>query len=264
MYQIRKWQRLHSLDPFNRAGTTVKRVLFLELDMNQLIAMNAEMTMGTREIAVLLGKQHSNIKISAERLAESGVIGTLAPQEFMHNNNTYTEYRLNKRDSLVLVAQNCPEFTAAIVDRWQELESASKPQIPQTYAAALLEAGRLAMELEQSQAQLAIAAPKAEFVDRYVQSTGNLGFRQVAKLLKVKENELREFLISNRVMYRLGGALTPYAEHIDAGRFEVKAGVADHGEATHAYQQAKFTPKGVEWLAGELAKAEAKKKMEVM
>ena len=136
-------------------------------------------------------------------------------------------------------------------------------QIPQTYAAALLEAGRLAMELEQSQAQLAIAAPKAEFVDRYVESTGNLGFRQVAKLLKVKETDLREFLIGNKVMYRLAGVMTPYADHIDTGRFVVKAGMAEHGESSHAYSQAKFTPKGVEWLAGELAKHEAKKLMEV-
>lgn len=136
-------------------------------------------------------------------------------------------------------------------------------QIPQTYAAALLEAGRLAMELEQSQAQLAIAAPKAEFVDRYVESTGNLGFRQVAKLLKVKETDLREFLIGNKVMYRLAGVMTPYADHIDAGRFVVKAGMAEHGDSPHAYSQAKFTPKGVEWLAGELAKHEAKKLMGV-
>lgn len=136
-------------------------------------------------------------------------------------------------------------------------------QIPQTYAAALLEAGRLAMELEQSQAQLAIAAPKAEFVDRYVESTGNLGFRQVAKLLKVKETDLREFLIGNKVMYRLAGVMTPYADHIDAGRFVVKAGMAEHGDSSHAYSQAKFTPKGVEWLAGELAKHEAKKLMGV-
>lgn len=136
-------------------------------------------------------------------------------------------------------------------------------QIPQTYAAALLEAGRLAMELEQSQAQLAIAAPKAEFVDRYVESTGNLGFRQVAKLLKVKETDLREFLICNKVMYRLAGVMTPYADHIDAGRFVVKAGMAEHGDSSHAYSQAKFTPKGVEWVACELAKHEAKKLMGV-
>ncbi|MGL5489200.1 MAG: phage antirepressor KilAC domain-containing protein, partial [Shewanella sp.] len=102
--------------------------------------------------------------------------------------------------------------------------------------------------------QLAMAAPKVEFVDKYVAATGNLGFRQVAKLLKVKEPELRDFLIDNRIMYRLAGVLTPYAEHIAAGRFEVKAGVADHGDSSHAYSQAKITPKGVEWLAGELAK----------
>ena len=87
-----------------------------------LVPSNSSLTMTSREIADLIGKQHSNIKISAERLAESGVIGTLASQEFSHNGNSYTEYLLNKRDSLILVAQNCPEYTAAIVDRWQELE----------------------------------------------------------------------------------------------------------------------------------------------
>lgn len=81
------------------------------------------MTMRSREIATLIEKQHSHIKISAERLAEKGVIGTLATRGFSHNGNTYTEYLLNKRDSLILVAQNCPEFTARIVDRWQELEA---------------------------------------------------------------------------------------------------------------------------------------------
>ena len=83
-------------------------------------------TMSSREIAQLIEKQHPNIKISAERLAASGVIGTLAVQEFTHNGNTYTEYLLNKRDSLILVAQNCPQFTARIVDRWQELEEKEK------------------------------------------------------------------------------------------------------------------------------------------
>jgi len=153
-----------------------------------------------------------------------------------------------------------------VIKRWQELESKAKSAIPD-FTNPVEMARAWADEVEQkqiAQQQLAEAAPKAEFVDRYVQSTGNLGFRQVAKLLKIKENELREFLIGNRVMYRLAGSLTPYAEHIDAGRFEVKAGMADHGDTNHAYQQAKFTPKGVEWLASELAKADAKKKLEGM
>ena len=124
----------------------------------------------------------------------------------------FMEYRLGKLDSITLVAQNCPQFTAALVKRWDELErGAANPQIPQTYAAALLEAGRLAMELEKSKEQLAIAAPKAEFVDRYVDSSGTYGFRQSAKMLDVKESDFRAFLLDNEIMYRLGGKLTAYA-----------------------------------------------------
>jgi phage antirepressor YoqD-like protein len=36
------------------------------------------------------------------------------------------------------------------------------------------------------------------------------------------------------------------------GRFVIKAGVSRTSE--HAYNTAKFTPKGVEWIAGEWAK----------
>ena len=60
--------------------------------------------------------------------------------------------------------------------------------IPQTYAAALLEAGRLAQLNEQQAEQLAMAAPKVEFVDKYVTAdSGSKGFRQVAKLLCANE-----------------------------------------------------------------------------
>ena len=93
---------------------------------------NTTATMSSREIAALTKREHSNIKISAERLAERGVIGTLATQEFSHNGNTYTEYLFGKRDSLVLVAQNCPEFTAALVDRWEALETGkAQPKMAQ-------------------------------------------------------------------------------------------------------------------------------------
>lgn len=235
--------------------------------MNNLITMSSEMTMSSREIAELTGKDHKHVmrdlRVLSDQLGDM-FEGVAQPWTHPQNGQEYFEYIIKRDTCLTLLTGYDAVSRMKVVKRWQELEETQKPQVPQTYAAALLEAGRLALELEQSQQQLAIAAPKAEFVDKYVQSTGNLGFRQVSKLLKVKETELREFLISNRVMYRLGGSLTPYAEHIDAGRFEVKAGMADHGDATHAYQQAKFTPKGVEWLAGELAKAEAKKKMEVM
>ena len=236
--------------------------------MNNLIAMSSEMTMSSLDLLEIVNNERSS---AGESVHEPRKF-LLKVQDELDLDETGKKFRLNSNqtesayydltlDQMMLVGMR--ESKSVRRNVLDKLKSMQKPQVPQTYAAALLEAGRLAMELEQSQAQLAIAAPKAEFVDRYVESTGNLGFRQVAKLLKVKETELREFLIGNKVMYRLAGVMTPYADHIVAGRFVVKAGMAEHGDSSHAYSQAKFTPKGVEWLAGELAKHEAKKLMEV-
>lgn len=126
------------------------------------------------------------------------------------------------------------------------------PQIPQTLPEALRLAADLAEQKAQLESKLAIAAPKAEFVDSYVEASGSMGFRETAKLLKVKETDFRLFLIDHNIMYKLAGKLTPYAQHLDAGRFTVKTGEADNG---HAFTQVKFTPKGIQWIAGLLAVA---------
>ncbi|MCY1445265.1 Phage antirepressor protein KilAC domain protein [compost metagenome] len=91
------------------------------------------------------------------------------------------------------------------------------------------------------------AAPKIAFVDSYVDSTGLKGFRQTAKLLKANESRFREFLLDKKIMYRMGGEWQAYQSHIDAGRFEVRAGTSESG---HSFNQSKFTPKGVNWVAG--------------
>ena len=81
-------------------------------------------TMSSREIAELIESRHSDIVRSIQRLMSSNVISGYAPTAYTHpqNGQTYECYHLNKRDSFVVVAQNCPQFTARIVDRWQELE----------------------------------------------------------------------------------------------------------------------------------------------
>ena len=225
--------------------------------MNQLMN-NQEITMSSRVISDLVQSRHGDVCRSIDRLIQSGVISGYAPSPYTHEQNgqTYYEYFLCKRDTYIVVAQLSPQFTAALVDRWQELELQQKPKLPQTYAEALLEAGRLALENEKQAEQLRLAAPKVEFVEKYIDSsTGSLGFRKVAKLLKVNEKAFREFLNKEKIMYKLGGDWVPYQNHIDAGRFEIKAGLAEHEESSHAFTQSKFTAKGVEWVAGEYAKS---------
>lgn len=184
--------------------------------MNQLIAMTNEMTMSTKEISDLTGKRHDNVMADARKML--GEIGSpeISGGYLDKQDRTQPFLLLNKDETICLVAGYSTELRFRIVKRWRELEEAQKPAIPQTYAAALLEAGRLAMELEQAEAQLAIAAPKAKFVDRYVDATGTYGFRQVAKMLSVKENWFSDFLIEKEIMYLLGGKLTAHSDHLDA------------------------------------------------
>lgn len=223
--------------------------------MNQLMVMNNEVTMSSREISSLVEARHNDVISTIDRLFDKGLLRSSRKTRREETGGRPIEvYDLIERDTHLVVAGYSDEHRARVIDRWQELEAAQKPAIPQTYAAALLEAGRLAMELEQAEAQLAIAAPKAEFVDRYVDATGTYGFRQVAKMLSVKENWFSDFLIEKAIMYRLSGRLTAHSGHIDAGRFVPRAGVAKND---HAYTECRFTAKGVEWVAGEIAKHKA-------
>jgi phage regulator Rha-like protein len=100
--------------------------------MNSLAVFLADApSMTSREIAELVGSRHSNVMTSIERLMASGTISTAAPQVFEEINNLGLPVQRKhyvfsgeqgKRDSIVVVAQLSPEFTARLVDRWQELE----------------------------------------------------------------------------------------------------------------------------------------------
>lgn len=227
--------------------------------MNALVNFNSQLTMSSREIADLVESRHDSVKRTIERLSV-GVICLPPLVEYLDSlGRTAHEYLFSgekgKRDSIIVVAQLCPEFTARLVDRWQELERTAKPVIPQSFAEALRMAADQAEQIEQQQLLIAQQKPAVEFVGKYVAATsGNMTFRAVAKILKVNERELRQFLSDNKIMYKLGGDWVPHQNHIDAGRFEVKTGLTEHEESSHAFKQSKFTPKGVEWLAGEYAK----------
>ena len=99
------------------------------------IAQNVARTMSSREMSELTGKRHDSVKRTIETLAfktdkegkPAPVIGTPQIVEYLDTlGRPANEYHVSKRDSFVVVAQLCPEFTAALVDRWQELEAQAK------------------------------------------------------------------------------------------------------------------------------------------
>ncbi len=112
--------------------------------------------MSSREIADLLETRHDNVKRTMKRLANKAVIvlPPLEDEQFLDEKGrprAEAVYWVGKRDSYVIVAQLSPEFTARVVDRWQELEAAA-PRIPTT-AEAFANAFQMLADNERRQAQ---------------------------------------------------------------------------------------------------------------
>ncbi|MFW2080679.1 phage antirepressor KilAC domain-containing protein [Acinetobacter guillouiae] len=104
--------------------------------MNTIVPLQTH-SMNSLEIAELVQSEHRAVTLSIERLAKKGVI-QLPPMVKVENKQSTSPNRFTnayeflgeqgKRDSIIVVAQLCPEFTAHLVDRWKELEQkASQP-----------------------------------------------------------------------------------------------------------------------------------------
>ena len=95
------------------------------------VSIDTVQSMSSLQIAELVKVRHDNVKRVVERLVDQGVIAYPQiedVQEIKGNSRTYnTETYIfsgeqGKLDSITVVAQLCPQFTASIVKRWQELE----------------------------------------------------------------------------------------------------------------------------------------------
>ena len=132
------------------------------------------------------------------------------------------EHRVaDKRDSIVVVAQLSPEFTARLVDRWRELEEAAV-NIPKTLPEALRLAADLAEKKMQLENQLAIAAPKVEFADRVGEASGIL-IGNFAKVVGIGPNKLFAWMRDHKILIASGSRRNvPMQEYMDRGYFTVK------------------------------------------
>lgn len=131
--------------------------------MNNLISTKASMT--SKEIAELVGAREDNVKRTIERLTNSGVISQPPTEDGIKSANGVIPKHYvfsgekGKRDSIIVVAQLYPEFTARLVDRWKELEDErvkpkSQAEIIAAMALANLESERRISHVEQKVEQV--------------------------------------------------------------------------------------------------------------
>lgn len=213
--------------------------------------------MSSREIAELVESRHDSVKRTIERLQEKGLI-QLTPMVEVKNHlgQIVAEYQLIKRDTYVVVAQLSPEFTARLVDRWQELENQQKPValIPQSFSEALMLAAQLQAEKEQN-------APKVEAFDRLATATeGAMNLTNAAKHLQMQPRAFNQFLFSHGWIYKrtIGSAWIAYQDKLQRGYLEHKAHPVTQSDGSEKiYPQVLVTAKGLAKLSTMLNKAAA-------
>ena len=222
------------------------------IQMSQLLTITKEntsaLTMGSREIANLCGKDHRHVVSDIEVMFEQlGINSKEYVQIWTHpqNGQSYREFMLPKNLTFTLVAGYNVILRKRIIDRWLELENQQKPTalIPQSFSEALMLAAQLQAEKERN-------APKVAFVDHYVEVGTSKSFRETAKILKMPERALVNRLVEDKYLYRQSGVLLPYQSVLTKDLFTVKTGTAEHG---HNYTQTRVTSKGIEFIASRYA-----------
>ncbi len=211
--------------------------------MNDLM-INQVLTMSSREIATLCDKRHDNVMADIRKMLDELDIyapdfsGTFITEQ----GNQYECFNLPKRECLILVSGYNVKIRTKIIDRWQQLEQATAPRLPQTFADALRAYADEVEAHEQTKIALETAKPKAQYFDALVERNLLISFRITAKELKLKQNSFIQALLDDKYIYRDGkGKLMPYAQHTPS-LFEVK----EFTKGGYANVQTMITPKGRE------------------
>ena len=229
--------------------------------MNAIVLGSEVLTMTSREIAELCEKRHDNVMADCRKLADF-YAQTYSPEksgEFVKS-ATYTDstgrglpcFELNKQACLDLVTGYSLPHRHAVNRRWQELE-AEKAQPKEL---SRLEILKLAMESEQARIEaekmLALAAPKAEALDRIAQADGDMCITLAAKHIGMPPRKLMAWLEQNRWVYRRAGVGKPaaYQDRIQSGHLTHKVTTLPRDDGSEkVVAQVIVTAKGLAKLA---------------
>ena len=220
------------------------------------------------EIAELVRTEPRNVKLSIERLMLKGVIQDSPMTNVERINNLGLKTTIGvyvfsgeqgKLDSITVVAQLCPQFTALLVKRWYELES----QIAKPVELSRMDLIQLALAAEQENQALkdhvAVLEPKAQVMDVIADTVNTYSIRDSAKTIGVQESKLIDFMLKKHWVYRENSRhrrLCAYAQRVEQKVMinKVSQVIACH-EGDKVFTQARITAYGLTRLTALVAAA---------
>jgi len=213
--------------------------------------------MSSREIGDLTGSSHDNVLKTIRSLIQKGVVSSNeTPYVHPQNGQTYSEFLLSYRDTMVVVSGYSVELRAKIIDRWQELEARviGQLQIPTSFAEALRLAADQAEQNQQLRQVVQQQAPKVAAIQRLAAAGGAICISDAAKQLQVKPAQLFTWLQQNKWIFHRGGSTRwiAFQPRINAGLMVHKVTALKPDEETGADRaafQPLITPKGLALLA---------------
>lgn len=188
------------------------------------------------QLSELTGKRQDSVKRTIETLLSSGVISNPQIVDGIKGKNGVIPKIIfvNERDSYIVVAQLCPEYTAKLVDHWMATKN-KQPQLPQTFAEALQLAADQAKQLE-------LAAPKVAFVDKLVSKENLMNTTTVAQKHGLSAIKLNKILLEHDV----------YSKSIKRGKvyrqWFVDKKYGEMKQTDSGFSQAMITNAGEIWI----------------
>ena len=247
--------------------------------MNAVIAPmspDSRMTMTSREIAELTGKQHAHVMrdirlmlvelhgeggvsrfgdtpFNPELVGERGVLKFQDTYLNPQNGQTYPIFSLPWNETTCLMTGYDAKARMAVIKRWKELEEAPKPAPdladPATLRAMLLGYTEKVVALED---KVKTQAPKVQAFDRIATSDGALNLQTAGKVLQQPPNKFIQWLREKHYIFKRPGSSNncAHVEKINAGYLTTKSYTIEMPDgSTKIRDQVLITPKGLAKIA---------------
>ena len=229
--------------------------------MNTIGAPSNTVTMSSREIAELTGKQHKDV-IRDIRVMRKALDVDGADLRHLHevkDGRDYTaEFRLDRVLTETLLTGYRISLRHRVVTRLGELESVSRQfvTVPQTLPEALRLAADQAEQNLQLQAVIQKQTPKVEALNRLAKSHGDVCITTAAQLLGIRPTNLFAWLNQNRWIHRrtAHSSWVAYQPRLNTGWLKhklVKVGGGE-GQDIKVVEQVMVTRSGMVTLAEQL------------
>lgn len=226
--------------------------------MNTIVAPINTVTMSTRELSELTGKQHKNVlrdvNVMLESLEKAGSDLSQAVRYTDERGRT-SEVLLDRVLTETLLTGYSIPLRHRVVTRLQELEKVPRHSmsLPTNFADALQLAADQAKQNASLHQVIQQQAPKVQALERLSATEGSICITSAAKQLGIGPLKLFKWLSDNRWIYRRAAfsAWSAYQPRLTAGLLEHKLVKVGKGaeEDLKVVEQVMVTRKGITHLA---------------